>query len=536
MSFLLLLILMCSNAIGQTSQSVQLLGNYQGHKERNPQGTYYSSVWGYYDADGREYAFLGCFRGTAIVDLTYLPDSLHEVAFIPGPVASYSYREFKTYLHYLYIVSEGGEGVQIVDLSGLPNSVRFVGSFTYPGYTRTHTIGESDGYLYLNGGNATPVGGTAIVSVRTPEQPELVGAFNGHYVHDTYARGDRLYAAGIYGQGLTILNIANKQAPTVLKTITYPGAGTHNAWTTDDGAYVLTTDEIGFTPKTLKIWDVRDVQNTSQVAEWNPRPAETIHNVCVKGDFAYVAYYKAGFLVADISNRTGPTLAGYYDTYPSTSSALYDGAWGVYPYLPSGRILVSDMQTGLYVFRFDAQQIGRIEGRITDAATGTPIQNALMRIQETGQTRWTNSSGKFMWGYAVGTFNLSVEKNGYQTRTLSAIIVRDQTVTMNVALIPAAPTDADDNNNVPAEFSLHQNFPNPFNPSTTILFDLPTTARAELVVVDVLGREHARLVDGVLSNGRHRVQFALPGLPSGVYFSILRVDGRFLSRSMLMVK
>ena len=72
-------------ANAQTSQNVQFLGNYQGHRDLNINGTYYSGVWGYYDENGREYGILGALNGTAIVDLSFLPDSLHEVAFVPGP-------------------------------------------------------------------------------------------------------------------------------------------------------------------------------------------------------------------------------------------------------------------------------------------------------------------------------------------------------------------------------------------------------------------------------------------------------------------
>lgn len=517
---------------GQTNQNVQLLGNYQGHREINSNGTYYSGVWGYYDAQGNEYAIIGALNGTAIVDLRFLPDSLHEVGFIPGPQASYSYREFKTYLHYLYIVSEGGEGVQIVDLSGLPNTIRFVGSFLFNGYNRTHTIGETDGYLYLNGGNATPTGGTAIVSVRNPEQPQKLGSFSGHYVHDSYTYGERFYAAGIFGHGLSIINVSDKQNPVFIKTIGYPGAGTHNAWTTDDGKYVLTTDEINATPKTLKIWDVRDLEVITKVGEWNPRPAETIHNVCVKGNYAYTAFYKAGFLVADISNPANPITAGYYDTYPAINSITFDGAWGVYPYLPSGRILLSDMQTGLYVFRFDQQKIGKLAGVVTDAATGLPISGAIIRVKETGQTRWTGTNGGYLWGYAVGTYSVTVEKAGYGSATVQPTITENSTTTINVSLSKPTSVEADR----PVGFALHQNFPNPFNPATTISFNLPSASRMTLTVHDVFGREVARLAEGELSAGTHSVTWSPDGVASGVYFYSLTTPGRSLTKRMILVQ
>ncbi|MBI3112452.1 MAG: choice-of-anchor B family protein [Ignavibacteriales bacterium] len=519
-------------ANAQISQNVQLLGNYQGHRDLNINGTYYSGVWGYYDENGREYGILGALNGTAIVDLNFLPDSLHEVAFVPGPPASYSYREFKTYLHYLYIVSEGGEGAQIVDLSGLPNSVRFVGNFQFDGYTRTHSIGETDGYLYLNGGNATANGGTAIVSVRNPEQPQKLGTFSGHYVHDSYAYGDRFYAAGIFGQGLSVVNVSDKQNPFLMKTIEYFGAGTHNVWTTDDGKYALTTDEIGSTPKTLKIWDVHDLEVVTKVGEWNPRPDETIHNVFVKGNYAYTAFYKAGLLVGDISDPANPTTAGFYDTYPVVNSTRFDGAWGAYPYLPSGRILVSDMQTGLYVFQFDQQKIGKLVGTITDGATGQPITGAILRIKETGQTRWTGTAGQYLWGYATGTYSVTVEKEGYGTKQMEALIGQNSTTTVNIVLSKATSVE----NGPPTAFALHQNYPNPFNPSTTIPFELPRATHVTLTIHDLFGREVARLVEGEVSGGRHSVPWSPGSSPSNVYYYSLKTSERTMTKRMILVK
>ena len=513
------------------SLNVQLLGNYQGHKERNAQGTYYSSVWGYTDVNGREYGILGCYRGTAIVDLSYLPDSLHEVAFIPGPPASYSYREFKSYLNYLYIVSEGGSGVQVVDLAGLPNSVRILDNYQTPTFDRAHTISETSGYLYVNGGNSTSggkdQGGTSILSLANPEIPVRVGQFNDHYVHDAYTRRDTLFASGIFGVGLSIIDVRDKTKPALLKTVQYPGLGTHNSWTTDDGRYVMTTDEIGTTPKTLKVWDIRDLNTISKAGEWNPRPADIIHNVCIKGNFAYTAFYKAGLQIADISDPRNPTTAGFYDTYPDSNSILYDGAWGVYPYLYSGKILISDMQTGLWAFQFDQQKIGKVGGIITDAFTHQPVSGAIIRIQETGQTRWTSAMGLYLWGYAVGTFNATVEREGYQPQSTTLSIVQNATTTINVALVPVTP---------PPSFALFQNYPNPFNPKTTIQFDLAKQSTVSLKLFDVLGQEVRVLKEGTLPAGRYSVVVDAAGLSSGVYLYRLQSPDFVRSQRMIVAK
>lgn len=81
------------------------------------------------------------------------------------------------------------------------------------------------------------------------------------------------------------------------------------------------------------------------------------------------------------------------------------------------------------------------------------------------------------------------------------------------------------NEQTPVEFSLKQNYPNPFNPVTTLQFELPGQSRVTLSVYDVLGKEVARLVDGGMGAGTHRVQFDAASLASGIYAYRIQVAG-----------
>lgn len=90
---------------------------------------------------------------------------------------------------------------------------------------------------------------------------------------------------------------------------------------------------------------------------------------------------------------------------------------------------------------------------------------------------------------------------------------------------------------LPDGFALHSNYPNPFNPVTTIRYELPRSAEVVLRVFDPLGREVARLVEGARSAGQHEVQFDARDLPSGLYLYRLEVGDRFLeTRSMMLLK
>ena len=97
--------------------------------------------------------------------------------------------------------------------------------------------------------------------------------------------------------------------------------------------------------------------------------------------------------------------------------------------------------------------------------------------------------------------------------------------------------EEDGTRELPSRFMLHQNFPNPFNPSTTIAFDMPESAAVTLSVYNVLGQRVATLVDNkVVPAGRQQVAFDASGLPSGVYLYVLGTRDRNEARTMVLLK
>jgi hypothetical protein len=88
------------------------------------------------------------------------------------------------------------------------------------------------------------------------------------------------------------------------------------------------------------------------------------------------------------------------------------------------------------------------------------------------------------------------------------------------------PTGVQDGSTMPQSTKLFANYPNPFNPSTTIRFDLAVRSDVTLSVYDVLGREVTRLAQGPYAAGTYAVQFDGANLSSGVYYYVLRAEGR----------
>jgi hypothetical protein len=100
----------------------------------------------------------------------------------------------------------------------------------------------------------------------------------------------------------------------------------------------------------------------------------------------------------------------------------------------------------------------------------------------------------------------------------------------------ATSTAAEGEAEAPVRFALEGNYPNPFNPATTIRFALPRAGPARLAVYDVLGREVARLVDGPLADGWHAVTWQAGGAGSGVYYYCLEAGTFRQTRAMMLVK
>ncbi|RMF57762.1 MAG: choice-of-anchor B family protein, partial [Calditrichaeota bacterium] len=126
----IVLFLFSSILLGQGSPNVTLLAHINQYPSAG-----YNDCWGYVDSNGREYALLGVQSGTSILDITDT-DNVVEVAFIPSAVNLW--KDIKTYQTYAYVVTEGSGGMQIIDLSDLPNSATLVG--TYTGFSTSHNI------------------------------------------------------------------------------------------------------------------------------------------------------------------------------------------------------------------------------------------------------------------------------------------------------------------------------------------------------------------------------------------------------------
>ena len=373
----------------------------------------YNEVWGMV-YNNREFAVIGSTDGTHIFDVTD-PYASTQVAYIPGAAqgAAIVHRDYHDLDGYLYIVcDEGASTLQIVDVSNLPSSFNIV----YDSDSllkRAHNIfiDESTSHLYVCSEKQIGFGNNFnalhIYDLSNPELPTHWYTYNDvSHVHDAYVKNDTAFL-NCGNQGFRIVDFS-MVAPLLtvmheeLGSLTsYSDAGyNHSGWLTNDGNYYVMADENhGYK---MKMIDVSDYSNPVVVSTFfsGVNDMESMpHNQIINGNYVYTAHYHDGVYVHDISDPYNPILVAFYDTFDPTHYNSYMGAWGVYPFLPSGNILVSDMQTGLYVFEIDYDGLTSLEeNSLNDLKIfPNPTKDLIhIKIEGEGLLKIFDASGKLL--------------------------------------------------------------------------------------------------------------------------------------------
>jgi choice-of-anchor B domain-containing protein len=348
----LLTLLLGLSATAQQAHNVRLLCNWSDSTNApgNGAGQHWNDVWGF-TMHGREYGVIGGTNGLHIIDVA----TCEERAFHPGLAQNVIHRDYKTYRNYLYAVcDEGFSSLQVFDLSYLPDSIHLVYDRSAE-LTRAHTIFIDTARARLYACSATSRAGVfynlQIFSLQRPDSPEYVaGLKNAISTHAVYARNDTVWCSNAY-EGFEIISTKNPTiAPIIGGLISYPDRGyNHSSWIGYDGIGVMADETFG---KQVKVIDASDPEQVEVLSMFSPRGNDTLsipHNPYLLGRSAIVSYYMDGLQIYDLTDPRHPVQTGYYNTYLGPRKQDYAGAWGAYPFLPSRKILVSDMQRGLFV-------------------------------------------------------------------------------------------------------------------------------------------------------------------------------------------
>ncbi len=332
-----------------------------------------NDCWGWTDPDtGKEYALMGLDNGTAFVDVSDEAPVL--LGKLPTATVSSGWRDIKVYENHAFIVSEAeGHGMQVFDMTRLRNITgppqNFDADALYSGFGNAHNIvvNEDTGFAYAVG-TSTFFGGGHFVDIQNPTDPIAAGGHSDNgYTHDaqviTYSGPDSDYTGseiyiGSNEDQVAIIDVSDKNNPQEISTIAYSNLSyTHQGWFTDDQRYFIVGDELdeldfGFNSRTL-IFDLSDLDNPILHDTYSGPTAAIDHNGYVLGNRFYLANYTAGIRILDISDIAGKNVVeeGFFDSHPATDNASFNGVWSVYPYFNSGKIIVSDINRGLFVIR-----------------------------------------------------------------------------------------------------------------------------------------------------------------------------------------
>ena len=334
-------------------------------------GTTGSDIWGWRDTQsGNEYALMGMTTGTAFVDVT-APLNPVFLGRLPTQTVESVWRDIKVYQDHAYIVADNaaGHGMQVFDLTRLRGQVApqtFSADVVYGDFESAHNIAinEDTGFAYAVGTDTC--GGLHIIDITMPINPMFAGCYNLTNTHDTQCvvyqgpdadhLGREVCVSSNGPDGVEIVDVTDKFAPVMLSAGTYPQlAYAHQGWLTEDHRFFLLGDEIDElnfnVPTRIHVFDVSDLDAPVYVFAYEATTASIDHNLYIVGNRVFQASYTSGLRVLEFGDLANEELMeiAFFDTFPASDAVDFSGAWSVYPFFPSGTIIVGDRSNGLFI-------------------------------------------------------------------------------------------------------------------------------------------------------------------------------------------
>lgn len=369
-----------------------------------------NDIWGWTDPEtGSEYALVGLTDGVSIVDITTPSEPIvigklnepehlqknknlilphHEDGGFKGASA---WRDLKVYRNHLFVVSEQvGHGMQVFDLTQLRDINReeapifFEEDINYGLFGNAHNIeiNELTGYAYAVGVTTGEVcaekGGLHIINIQSPLEPIFAGCYydaeaggitRQGYIHDTqcviYSGPDAAYqgreicfnsAESVF----LITDVEEKLNASTISIESFEGSSyIHQGWLTEDHRYFFMNDEGDerqFNHQTRTyVWNVENLENPEMIGYYEHPTQAVDHNLYINNGIMYQANYTAGLRVLDVSNPLPDqvTEIGYFNTTPNNDEPVFSGLWSVYPWFSDQKIVVSDINNGLFILNFE---------------------------------------------------------------------------------------------------------------------------------------------------------------------------------------
>lgn len=398
-----------------------------------------ADIWGFMDLNThREYALVTYSSGTAVFDVSDA-ENPREVGFVNGQ--NTTWRDLKVYqfwnaadgrwnAHAYVTADNASDGLIIIDLSELPHRlsrIQYNSDFFAAHNVFLTDVDYSTGLalspdhppnLVLAGSNISD-GRFRSYSLADPAAPAFIAA---PATPANQPGGDRLYmhdAASMIVNGtrkdtqcanaanadhcdvlfdfnessLDIWDVTLPANPVRLSQLPYTNARyTHSGWPSEDQQFLFIQDELDERDRglltTLRVVSIADLRAPAIVGNWTGPTTAIDHNGFARGNRYYMSNYTRGLTILDISDTANPVSVGRFDTYPSSDGTGFPGNWGVYPFLPSGNLALSDVDSGFYMVADNTRDV--VQGQLGfsshayGAAESQPLQ---LRVQRTGGTQ-----------------------------------------------------------------------------------------------------------------------------------------------------
>ncbi|KAI3391414.1 hypothetical protein diail_7365 [Diaporthe ilicicola] len=385
------------------------LQDFKTHAELGSRSGSGSSSWGWTSPEGREFGAIGQADGTAFVEISKA-GRITYLGRLPQQSVTSQWREIRTVKNYFIIGSEAqNHGIQIFDARKLLtvtspktfSTTSDISLFNGLPTGRTHNVVSLEEKNFAVSVGAQPrtdkcKSGLIFIDLTNPASPTSPGCASGDgYVHDAqclvYRGPDTRYAGrdicyGYNEDTLTIYDVTNKAAATIISTTTYTGASyTHQGSVLDPNnqEYLLLDDELdeedgaapaadGF-PVTY-VWDIRDLRAPKQTGLFKSSVKSIDHNQYVYNGLSFQSNYGAGLRVLDVSSvPRDPTGKGikevaFFDVFPDDDNqagggnVAFTGTWSHYAGFPSGNILVNTIERGAYIVK-NPSVTGQMKGQ-----------------------------------------------------------------------------------------------------------------------------------------------------------------------------
>ena len=408
-----------------------------------PEG--HNDIWGYVDDSGIEYAILGTRTATVIFSLE---DPRNPVQRFRIDGSQSTWRDFKHFGDFIYVTTDtGDDGLVIIDMSGAPENI--TGDFFRPQYIIDGEIGtletchnlfiDEAGYIYLAGCNLNNGGLIILDAFTTPGDPAFVGVADPRYSHDVVVRDNIAYSSDITSGFFSVIDVSDKENPVTLATQNTTSNFTHNAWFSDDGNYLFTTDE---RPNAfMDAYDISDFDDIKFLDAYQPIATQgngvVPHNAHYINGYLVTSWYTDGVRIIDGTRPENLIEVAFFDSWDGPDGG-FNGCWGAYPWLPSGNVLISDIQTGLYVLGTDYARACYLEGTVTDMETGMAINEVQVEIAASQVNEAsTNSLGEYKTGLVeAGDYAVIFSAPGYEDLTATTNLVNGEVTILDVEMVP----------------------------------------------------------------------------------------------------